>query len=48
MAVELPVTVIVLLPMTPRNIVGTLAENVTVEVMTLPVLVTTGVTLLSV
>ena len=47
-AVELPVTVIALLPMTPRNIVGTLAENVTVEVMSMPALVTTGVTLLSV
>src|SRR6187431_1100475 len=47
-AVELPVTVIALLPMTPRNTVGTVAEKVTVEVMSMPALVTVGVTLLSV
>ena len=38
--VDVPVTVMVLLPITPRNIVGMLAENCTLEVMVLPDLVT--------
>src|SRR5450432_51904 len=46
--VEVPVTVTELLPMTPRNIVGILAEKETVDVTAPAVLVTTGVTLLSV
>src|SRR4030088_547516 len=46
--VEAPVTVIALLPITPRNIVAISALNVIVEVTTPPVFVTVGVMLLSV
>ena len=46
--VEVPVTVMALLPITPRNVVGTCAENWVVEVRVPPVFVTAAVMLLSV
>jgi hypothetical protein len=45
---EVPVTVMALLPITPRNVVGTCAENRVVEVRVPPVFVTVAVMLLSV
>ena len=47
-AVDVPVTVSAVLPITPRNMVLMVPLNVTVEVIAEPVLTTVGVTLLSV
>ena len=46
--VELPDNTIVLLPITPRNMVLMLASKATVEVTLEPLLTTVGLTLLSV
>ena len=46
--VDEPVTVMLLMPITPRNVAGTLAEKLTTVVTALPVLFTVADMLLSV